>query len=93
MEALLPNLGEARARKLTELRARVAALEREGSGDKESVGTSMDRALPSKQDMVQAELDDLVEGECPYCEEIMIKSIDKPFIDDKEFVDLIQEWL
>ena len=66
----------------------MAALGREGSGDKESVGTSVGRALPSKQGMVQAELDDLVAGECPYCGEIMIKSIDKPVIDDKEFVDL-----
>ena len=93
VEALLPHLGEARACKLTELQAQVAALGREGSGDKGSSGTGVGRALPSKQDMVQAELDDLVAGECPYCGEIMIKSVDKPFIDGKEFDDLIQEWL
>ena len=42
---------------------------------------------------VQAEMDDLIAAECPFCGDIMIRNIDKPFIEDADFQRVINEWL
>ena len=47
----------------------------------------------SKKDMIRAELDDLIASECIHCGDIMIKLIDKPFIEPEEFDKVSQEWL
>jgi len=47
----------------------------------------------SRKEQARNELDDLIAHECIFCGEIMIKMIDKPFIDDQEFNSLMQEWL
>ena len=47
----------------------------------------------SKRDQARMELDDLVASECIFCGEIMIKMIDKPFIEDHEFAAVMEKWL
>ena len=42
---------------------------------------------------VQAEMDDLIAAECLFCGDIMIRNIDKPFIEDADFQRVINEWL
>ena len=42
---------------------------------------------------MQAEIDDLIAAECMFCGDIMIRDIDKPFIEDSEFQSVINEWL
>lgn len=37
------------------------------------------------------ELDDLLASECPLCGDIMIKSVDKPFVDASQMKD-IEAW-
>ena len=41
----------------------------------------------------QAELDDLIASECVFCGDIMVRDIDKPFIDDQDFDRVMSEWL
>ena len=51
------------------------------------------RSERSRLDQAQAELDDLIAGECLFCGDIMVRNIDKPFIEDAEFNRVIAEWL
>lgn len=45
----------------------------------------------SKIEQLREELDDIVASECVLCGDIMIKSIDQPFIDDEE-LDVATSW-
>lgn len=44
-----------------------------------------------KIDQLREELDDIVASECVLCGDIMIKSIDQPFIGDEE-IDIATSW-
>ena len=57
-------------------------------GSKGSGGTKL-----SHREQVRAELDDLIASECVFCGDIMVKSIDKPFIGDEDFERVLAEWL
>ena len=41
----------------------------------------------------QAELDELIASECVFCGDIMVRNIDKPFIEDQEFDKVMAEWM
>ncbi|KAL4225031.1 Vacuolar protein sorting-associated protein 18 like protein [Mactra antiquata] len=79
IEEILPNLTGKIGSKVKELQKKLA--EREDS--RQSVIGKPDPEITSKQTL-KAELDDLVASECIYCGIYMIRSIDKPFIDDNE---------
>lgn len=49
-------------------------------------------ALASIRDQLKTELDDLIASECLYCGEIMIKSIDAPFIEPEEYNEEMKTW-
>ena len=57
-------------------------------GSRGSGGTKL-----SHREQVRAELDDLIASECVFCGDIMVKSIDKPFIADEDFDRVLAEWL
>ena len=46
----------------------------------------------SAKDIVKADIDNIVASECLYCGEIMIRNIDKPFIDDNNYEEIMKEW-
>lgn len=45
----------------------------------------------ARSEQLKEELDDIVAGECVLCGEIMIKTIDQPFIGEDE-VDVVMSW-
>ena len=49
--------------------------------------------LQSKKDELRAELEDLIASQCIFCGDVMIRLIDKPFIEDSEFEAVNSEWL
>jgi len=50
-----------------------------------------DGVAPRDFARAQAALDDLIAADCPLCGDIMIKSVEKPFISPNEF-DVIRSW-
>jgi len=85
-EAVLPHLAQAKQRKVGELQQQLASLTLD-SGSLDS------RPVPSRLEQAQAELDELVAAECVFCGDVMIRNIDRPFIEDQDFDRVIQEWL
>lgn len=53
--------------------------------EKGSAGTS--------REQLKSDIDDIIASECVYCGELMIKSIDKPFIDPEKFEEEKSSWL
>ena len=47
---------------------------------------------PSREQL-KADLDELVAAECVYCGELMIRSIDRPFIDPQRYEEEHLSWL
>jgi len=88
-EAILPHLPAPRQRKLLELQSQVESLARET--DNSSLDSRT--AMPSRLEQTQAELDDLLASECVFCGDIMVKNIDRPFIEDDDFDRVMAEWL
>ncbi|XP_052234264.1 vacuolar protein sorting-associated protein 18 homolog [Dreissena polymorpha] len=82
IEEILPNLTGKMGARVKELQKKLA--EREESRQPAAVLGKQDMAALSTKMSAKAELDDLVASECIYCGIYMIRSIDKPFIEDNE---------
>ncbi|CAO3653446.1 unnamed protein product [Cunninghamella echinulata] len=50
-----------------------------------------DQTNTAKDEQIQEEIDDIVAGECVLCGEVIIKSIDQPFISEEE-IGAMNEW-
>jgi len=87
-ETVMPHLSAPRQRRLAELQHQLANFTKGEGGSLDSK-----TALPSRAEQAQGELDDLIASECVFCGDLMIRNIDKPFIDDQEFDRVIAEWL
>ncbi|KAJ3009225.1 hypothetical protein HKX48_008090 [Thoreauomyces humboldtii] len=48
-------------------------------------------ATKAEADALKEDLDDLVASECPLCGDLMIRSVDRPFIADTE-IELVASW-
>ena len=92
-EAIIPHLPGPRQKKLVELQSLVESLSRDQEKDSLSVSSNKSGSTLHRLQQAQAELDDLIAGECLFCGDIMIRNIDKPFIEDTEFNKVIAEWL
>ena len=106
-EAVLPHLQPSRQKKLHELQSQLEVLSRETDtsslDSKSALPSKLDLVTIHHQhnvsvkfnatSQVQAEIDDLIAAECPFCGDIMIRNIDKPFIEDADFQRVINEWL
>lgn len=47
----------------------------------------------TSREQIKSDIDDIIASECVYCGELMIKSIDKPFIDPQKFEEEKSSWL
>lgn len=50
-------------------------------------------AVGPSREQLKADLDELVAAECVYCGELMIRSIDRPFIDPQRYEEEHLSWL
>lgn len=82
-----PFLGPAKKNKLADLHRQLNVLNSQ-VGDNVSTGSM---GL-STRDAVKSDIDNIVASECLYCGENMIRNIDKPFVDDKEYDQIMKEW-
>ena len=88
--AVRPHLSSVRQNRLDELQAELLASSKLDA-DVQSVDSKVLRL--SRIDRLRAEMENMIASECIHCGEIMIKLIDKPFIEDSEFESLNNEWL
>ncbi|PNF16669.1 putative vacuolar protein sorting-associated protein 18 [Cryptotermes secundus] len=53
---------------------------------------SMGSATLSARDQVKSDIDSIIASECLYCGEMMIRAIDRPFIEDEDYEQVMKEW-
>ncbi|GBP56180.1 Vacuolar protein sorting-associated protein 18 homolog [Eumeta japonica] len=80
-----PTLGQARRNKLTEIQRQLNVL----TNIELSAITAS--GLPRREEL-RNELDEIVASECVYCGGYMIQCIDKSFIDEDSWDDVMKEW-
>ncbi|XP_076620663.1 vacuolar protein sorting-associated protein 18 dor [Colletes latitarsis] len=85
--ALIPMLSMDQRTKLTDLQRQLTAL----SNNPEDT-TSVGSVSLSTKDQIKADIDEVVASECLYCGELMIESIDKPFIEEDDYERVMKEW-
>ncbi|XP_031837327.1 vacuolar protein sorting-associated protein 18 dor isoform X2 [Nomia melanderi] len=85
--ALTPMLSMDQRTKLADLQRQLTAL-----SNRPEDTTSISSVPLSKKDQIKADIDDLVASECLYCGELMIESIDKPFIEEEDYERVMKEW-
>ncbi|KAH0950839.1 hypothetical protein HN011_007913 [Eciton burchellii] len=85
--ALTPMLSMNQRTKLVDLQRQLTAISNrpEDTNSVTSVSLSM-------RDQIKADIDQLVASECLYCGELMIESIDKPFIEEEDYERVMKEW-
>ena len=59
-------------------------------GDTSSLGKG---SAGTSREHLKSDIDDIIASECVYCGELMIRSIDKPFIDPGKFEEEKSSWL
>uniref|UniRef100_A0A8C7HXD0 Vacuolar protein sorting-associated protein 18 homolog n=1 Tax=Oncorhynchus kisutch TaxID=8019 RepID=A0A8C7HXD0_ONCKI len=96
-----PHLSTYKQTKLDELQKKLAAATqtsksrhrpatKEEGGDTASLGKG---SAGVSREQIKSDIDDIIACECVYCGELMIKSIDKPFIDPQKFEEEKSSWL
>uniref|UniRef100_A0A673XUR4 Vacuolar protein sorting-associated protein 18 homolog n=1 Tax=Salmo trutta TaxID=8032 RepID=A0A673XUR4_SALTR len=97
-----PHLSTYKQAKLGELQKKLAAAtqtksrhrpspkEKEEGGDTASLGKE---SAGVSREQIKSDIDDIIAFECVYCGELMIKSIDKPFIDPGKLEEEKSSWL
>jgi len=88
LDQVMPNLTPARQKRLHELQQLLIVAD---ETDDQSVDSRS--AAPSRGDQARAEMDDLIASQCLFCGDVMVKSIDKPFVEDDEYDEVMREWL
>ncbi|XP_046628252.1 vacuolar protein sorting-associated protein 18 homolog isoform X1 [Neodiprion virginianus] len=85
--ALIPMLSMEQRTKLADLQRQLTTV----SGKAEDTNSIGSVSLSTK-DQIKADIDDLIASECIYCGELMIESIDKPFIEEEDYERVMKEW-
>nr|XP_029507734.1 vacuolar protein sorting-associated protein 18 homolog [Oncorhynchus nerka] len=80
----------AAATQTSKSRHRPAPKEKEEGGDTASLGKE---SAGVSREQIKSDIDDIIAFECVYCGELMIKSIDKPFIDPQKLEEEKSSWL
>lgn len=97
---MTPHLSAFKQSRLEELQKKLAATTQSSKsrrsqapkeeGDTSSLGKG---TAGTSREQIISDIDDIVASECVYCGELMIKSIDKPFIDPQKFEQEKSSWL
>lgn len=95
MQTVVPNLPQYKQLKLEDLQKKLGAAaqpskSRSHAKDEDSI--SLGKGQKSRE-QIKADIDDIVAAECPFCGELMIRSIDKPFIDPQRYKEEMLSWL
>ncbi|XP_020284361.1 vacuolar protein sorting-associated protein 18 homolog isoform X1 [Pseudomyrmex gracilis] len=85
--ALTPMLSMDQRTKLADLQRQLTLI-----SNRPEDTTSMTSVSLSTRDQIKADIDELVASECLYCGELMIESIDKPFIEEEDYERVMKEW-
>ncbi|XP_039394501.1 vacuolar protein sorting-associated protein 18 homolog [Mauremys reevesii] len=94
-QAVFPNLPAYKQAKLEDLQKKLGATSQPSKAHhrpKDTDATSLGKGQQSRE-QIKADIDDIVAAECVYCGELMIRSIDKPFIDPQKYEEERQSWL
>ncbi|CAI5763982.1 vacuolar protein sorting-associated protein 18 homolog [Podarcis raffonei] len=95
LQAVYPNLPAYKQAKLEDLQKKLSATSQPSKSHhrpKDTDTSSQGKGQLSREQM-KADIDDIVAAECVYCGELMIRSIDKPFIDPQRYEEEMQSWL
>lgn len=88
LSEVIPNLTPAINRRVTEIQRQLATHATMRENTTAAADTVPLIALSSARDQLKLELDDLIAAECVYCGELMINSIDAPFVTTDECEEL-----
>ncbi|KAA0708592.1 Vacuolar protein sorting-associated protein 18 -like protein [Triplophysa tibetana] len=95
LQEVIPNLTSYKQNKLEELQKKLAATTQTTKSrhrPKEEDTVSLGKGQGNRE-QIKSDIDDIIGSECVYCGELMIKSIDKPFIDPSNFDQEMSSWL
>lgn len=97
---MTPHLSTYKHNRLDELQKKLAATTLSSKsrhrpvpkdeGDTSSLGKG---SAGTSREQLKSDIDDIIATECVYCGELMIKTIDKPFIDPWKFEEEKSSWL
>ncbi|XP_076873703.1 vacuolar protein sorting-associated protein 18 homolog [Brachyhypopomus gauderio] len=95
VQEVTPHLSALKQSKLEELQKKLTATTQTTKSrhrPKEEDAVSLGKGQGSREQL-KSDIDDIIAAECAYCGELMIKSIDKPFIDPQKFDEEMSSWL
>uniref|UniRef100_W5LD51 Vacuolar protein sorting-associated protein 18 homolog n=1 Tax=Astyanax mexicanus TaxID=7994 RepID=W5LD51_ASTMX len=95
LQEVTPHFSTYKQNKLDELQKKLAATTQTTKSrhrPKEEDTVSLGKGQGSRE-QIKSDIDDIIASECAYCGELMIKSIDKPFIDPQKFEEERSSWL
>ncbi|XP_037100361.1 vacuolar protein sorting-associated protein 18 homolog [Syngnathus acus] len=98
LQEVMPHLSAYKLSRLEELQKKLSASTQASRSrhrpvpNEEGDAPSLGKGAASREQM-KSDLDDMVASECVYCGELMIRSVDKPFIDPKKFEEDKSSWL
>ncbi|XP_026855194.2 vacuolar protein sorting-associated protein 18 homolog [Electrophorus electricus] len=94
-QEVIPHLSALKQSKLEELQKKLTGTTQTTKSrhrPKEDDTVSLGKGQGSREQL-KSDIDDIIASECAYCGELMIKSIDKPFIDPEKFEEEMSSWL
>ncbi|XP_065072321.1 vacuolar protein sorting-associated protein 18 homolog [Rhopilema esculentum] len=86
------HIKDKQRKKIEEIQAKLANLTLTSSASMSTVSGSITPGNASAKEQLKSELDDIVASECIYCGDVMIRSLDKPFIEESEYDSVVAEW-
>ncbi|XP_059898569.1 vacuolar protein sorting-associated protein 18 homolog [Gadus macrocephalus] len=100
IQEVTPHLSTFKQNRLEDLQKKLAATAQASKSrhrpppKEESDTASLGKASTgTSRETIKSDIDDVIASECVYCGELMIKSIDKPFIDPQKFEEEKASWL
>lgn len=97
---MTPHLSAFKQNRLEDLHKKLAATtqssksrHRPAPKDEGDTSSLCKATAGTSREQIKSDIDDIVASECVYCGELMIKSIDKPFIDPQKFEEEKSSWL